>query len=176
MNITAPNYDVSDNGAKLLLFEFGISERTLLSPPTIREGRVHFLERSSFEFTDDDVGVRAFIFVEPKGELIAWRPGHPIASLYGRSFALNEEAISNPATWFGDRALRVHRSPLEWLLADRDGIVIVQPECTYFELRHAAERGLSFADHLLKQQVKRWLEPPRIKPKLYMEVVERSAA
>jgi hypothetical protein len=176
MNINDPKYDVSDDGARLLLFEFGIEEKTLLTAPILREGKVRFLAGNTFEFTDEEDGIRALIFIEPNDELIAWRPGLSIASFHGRSYALNEHALCNPATWFDDGKLRIHRTPLEWLKADRNGIVIVQPAFTYYELRRAAERGLSFADQLHKQQVKRWLEPPKVNAKIFMEIVDARGA
>jgi hypothetical protein len=71
-------------------------------------------------------------------------------------------------------ALRVHRTPLEWLRANRDGIVIVRRELTYAYLRNV--RRLSFADPAHARQVERWLEPPRAGPELLVEVVEKLAA
>ena len=79
-----------------------------------------------------------------------------------------------PGSYFGDSALRVHRTPLEWLRAERDGVVIVQPQLTYAYLRDA--RRLSFADPAHAQQVNRWLEPPRPRTELFLEVPDERAA
>ena len=85
-------------------------------------------------FDLDHEGERALIFrAEDRGEvidLVAWQPRtSAVASWRGQAFCLGDmESIFNPATYFAADALRVHATPLDWLMADRDGIVIVRPD------------------------------------------------
>ena len=63
-------------------------------------------------------------------DLIAWRPeSGELASWTGAAFCLGDyDDISNPATYFDGGSLLVHREPLSWLRASREGIVVVRPE------------------------------------------------
>jgi len=151
------------------LLQQGISEPAMITPPVVLASNVVFLDGNTFDF--DAGGVRAFIFREPN-DLIAWRPASKrVATWRSSAFALGEDAIWNPASYFMGSALRVHADPLAWLKADRDGVCIVQAQLTYANLRHA--RGLSFADPVYRRLVKRWLEPPRTRPELFIEVIEQ---
>ena len=110
---------------------------------------------------------------EDRGEiidLIAWAPTmSKVGSWHGAAFCLGDaDQFFNPATCFGGSTLRVHRTPLEWLKAQRDGIVIVQPRLAYAYLRNVPR--LSFADRLHAQRVKRWLQPPKPKTEILIEV------
>jgi hypothetical protein len=62
-------------------------------------------------------------------DLIAWPADAtgPVATLGGRAGLLGLNAAVNPATYVGNRALDVHRSPLEWLQADCAGAVLIHP-------------------------------------------------
>ena len=153
------------------LLQQGISEPAMITPPVVLAANVVFLDGNTFDF--DAGGVRAFIFREPN-DLIAWRPASKrVATWRSSAFALGEDAIWNPASYFMGTALRVHRTPLEWLKADRDGIVIVKPELTHAYLRDA---DISFADDLYARQVKRWREPPLPRGKLLIEMSGEMAA
>jgi AAA domain len=102
------------------LFEQGVSDTAMLSPTLMRAGKI--LDNNTFDFDGD--GIRAVVF-EEGGDLSAWNPKRNLlATWQSVAFALGEEAIWNPATYFAGDALRVHATPLDWLLADRDGIVI----------------------------------------------------
>ena len=103
-------------------------------------------------------------------DIVAWQPrAGKLATWLGQGFCLDDhDWLDNPATWWGGGALRIHRSPLEWLRADRDGIVIVQPRLSYPFLRNVPR--LSFADRLHAQRFKRWLQPPKPKTEILIEV------
>jgi len=163
------------NEAEILwLFDQDVSDTAILLPTPIRAANVVFLDGNTIDF--DSGGVRAFRFKEfDSDDLIAWNPKrNALATWRGAAFALGQDAIWNPASYFMDSALRVHRTPLEWLKADRDGIVIVQQDLTYAYLRNV--RRLSFADPVHARHVERWLEPPRDGPELLIEVVKELAA
>jgi hypothetical protein len=154
------------------LLKQGISEPAMITPPVVLAANVVFLDGNTFDF--DAGGVRAFIFREPN-DLIAWRPASKrVATWRSSAFALGEDAIWNPASYFMGTALRVHRTPFEWLEAERDGICIVQQRFTHALLRHACR--LSFADPVYAQQVKRWLQPPKPTVEMLIEVAEAMAA
>jgi hypothetical protein len=150
------------------LFEQGVPDTAMLEPTPIRAANAAFLDGNTFDF--DSGGGRTFIFkVLDSDDLIAWDPKrNALATWRGAAFALGQDAIWNPASYFMDSALRVHRTPLDWLKADRDGICIVQPKWTYALLRHA--RTLAFADPVFAQQVKRWLRPPKSEVKIIVEI------
>jgi hypothetical protein len=112
----------------LWLLEQGVSDEALwpISGATVR------FDSATFDL--DAEGERALVFrAEDRDEvidLIGWQPHTgALASWRGQAFCLGDiDDIFNPATYFDGGALRVHATPLDWLLANRDGIVIVQPD------------------------------------------------
>ena len=150
----------------------GVSETAMLGPPPIRAAKVVFLDKQTFDF--DAAGARVLLLTE-EHDLIAWKPdGRTLASWRGVAFALGEDAIGNPASYFMGDALWVHRDPLAWLKADREGIVIVQPRFTYAYLRHTPRLAFSSATHA--RQVQAWLQPPKPKVKFLIKTPEERAA
>jgi hypothetical protein len=131
-------------------------------------------------FDLDDEGERALIFrAEDRSEvidLIAWQPRNgALASWRGQAFCLGDvDDIFNPATYFAGDALRVHATPLDWLLADRDGIVIVRPDLAPAHLANCQSIRCSSKDHAL--QVEKWVEPRKPAVEILVEVEERTAA
>jgi hypothetical protein len=166
-------WDIPTDREIAWLLDNGVSEAAMLEPTPLRAANVVFLGGNTFDFDSD--GTRAFIFKEPN-DLVAWNPKRDALAAWGCSaFALGEDAIWNPASYFMGDALRVHRTPLDWLKADRDGIVIVKPELTYGYLRNV--RRLSFADPVYAQQVKQWLQPPKPAVEILVEILaERAVA
>src|SRR5262245_62163027 len=112
----------------LWLIGQGVSEDVLwpISGATLR------FDGPRFAINED--GERALIFrALDRGkafDLVGWNPRTgSLGSWRGQAFCLGDlDDIFNPATYFAGGALRVHATPLDWLLADRDGIVIVQPD------------------------------------------------
>jgi hypothetical protein len=155
------------------LFDQGVSDTAMLESAPIRAANVEFYPSSrNFDFVKE--GERALIFTEDH-DLIAWQPKRNVlASWCAVAFALNENAIWNPASYFMGTALRVHCTPLDWLRAEREGICIAQPRLTYAFLRHA--RTLAIADPIYAQQVKRWLRPPKSEVKIFIEVQKEDVA
>jgi hypothetical protein len=139
--------------------------------PQVGAARVKF---DGYHFDEDPEGQLAFVFViheccefidfaawdHKNGQLGTWR---------GSSFAINQDAISNPASRFGGGALRVHGDPLAWLKAYRDGIVIANSTRTYAYLRNSGP--LSFADPEHGRRVRGWwkAQAPRC-PEFLIEV------
>ena len=131
-------------------------------------------------FDLDHEAERALTFrAEDRGDvidLIAWQPRRgALASWRGQAFCLGDvDDIFNPATYFAGDALRVHAMPLDWLLADRDGIVIVQPDLAPAYLQNCQRIRCSNAAH--GRQVEKWLQPHKPKVDILVEVKEKAAA
>ena len=104
-------------------------------------------------------------------DLIAWNPQTgALASWLGAAFCLGDlEDIHNPATYFGGGGLLVHASPLEWLRAGREGIVIVRPEMASAYLEHCTRIACSDHEHALN--VERWLRPPRATTEILIQTI-----
>ena len=142
----------------LWLLDQGLNENALwpISGVTVR------FDRNTFGL--DDTGERALTFrAEDSGEvidLIAWQPRTgALASWRGQAFCLGDlDEIYNPATYFMDGALRVHASPLEWLRANREGIVILRPDFTYAHLRFC--QRILCDDPAHAEDVEFWLRAP----------------
>jgi hypothetical protein len=146
----------------------GVTEDALVQPWPIGATSVLF---DGHNFAPDPNGVRAItIVVIDCGYIIdiaAWQPrSGQVASWLGKAFCIDQDQLTNPATYFADGALLVHRTPLEWLRAGRDGIVILRPELSYIYLGRC--RRLWVSDSQLGVKVRRWLQPP--KPKVQISV------
>jgi hypothetical protein len=151
------------------LLDRGVPEQVLTYPYCIGGGRVVF-HRQCFEPDLDGKLVITFR-AEDRGELfdlVAWdlATGR-LASWRGQAFCLGDvDDVLNPATYFAGGALWVHETPLEWLLAERRGIVILRPELCSVYLAHAPRLAVPTIDFALK--VKQWLQPPRATAELYV--------
>jgi hypothetical protein len=143
------------------LLDQGISPEVLGAEP-IAATRVCFDGRF---FIPDPDGDKALIFrATDRNEvvdLVAWAPmSSKIGSFLGHAFCLgDQDQLFNPASWFAGGGLHIHKTPFEWLKADRRGVVIVDPSQAYACFRHVAR--LVFTDATLGRQVKEWVQPPR---------------
>jgi hypothetical protein len=152
------------------LIKQGVSVEAILEPDPIGTAWVRFND-GTFEVAETGIGALTFRIRDVDGaviDLAAWSPRTgDIGCWYGRGFALGQEQIDNPATYFAADALRVHATPLDWLLADRAGICIVQPNLTYAMLRFV-ER-VSFADFAFATKFETWIQPPRPRVAMFVE-------
>jgi hypothetical protein len=155
----------------LWLLDQGVSDKALwpISGATVR------FEGTTFDL--DHERERALTFrAEDRSEvidLIAWqtRTG-ALASWRGQAFCLGDaDDILNPATYFAGDALRIHATPLDWLLADRDGIVIVQPHMARTYL--AGRQRIRCSSKAHARQVEKWLQPLKPTVEILVEVEER---
>lgn len=154
----------------------GLSRAAILSPWPIGATNVTFTGKA---FKLDANGERALTFlVEDCGEAIDIAARQPrtgkLATLLGTGFAIGQEAIFNPATYFAGDALLVHETPLQWLLAERKGIVILRPDLAHAYLANC--QRLAFSDARFAQTVKAWLRPPKPTAEILVAVEERAAA
>jgi hypothetical protein len=150
-----------------------------MASPAIRGASVEF-DGDTFSF---DGSHRVVVFrADDRGEpvdLIAWQPkSGKLATWRGAAFCLGDvDDLFNPAVKFMGGALRIHRTPLEWLCAGRDGIVIAQPKLAYGHFRDGMRIVCTDASH--GQQLKKWLRAPTRKVEIFVEGVnaaERSKA
>lgn len=151
------------DGKALMWFKSqGVVIDSMATPYPVIVAKVAFSNANTFSFDVD--GVDAYIFqAEDRGEvidLVAWRPPATLATLRGVAFCVGDaDDILNPATYSDDGALRVHPTALEWLKAEREGIVIVQPRYAFAYLSQA--RCIECADTEHAAQLDRWLRPPK---------------
>lgn len=95
----------------------------------------HHFERAIIHLVYDDKG-------EWPVDLVAWtrqRPGSVFRRL-GVGDALGIGQICNPASYFGGQALRLHRTPLDWLIAGCRGVMIINPMAVRAKLANLARR------------------------------------
>src|SRR6185312_15131782 len=106
-----PSLDYPTEAEIRWLFRQRISDAAMLEPTHLRADKVTFLDQRTFDF--DPEGERVLVF-EEQDDLVAWKPSTgELGTWCGRAFALNGEAIWNPASYFMGSGLRVHRTPLE---------------------------------------------------------------
>jgi hypothetical protein len=153
----------------------GVSRAAILCPWSIGATNVTF-NGNTFEL--DAKGERVLTFlVEDCGEVIdiaAWRPcTRKLATWLGSGFAIGQEAIFNPATYFVGDALHVHETPLQWLKADREGIVILRPDLAPAYLSNCQRIRCSEAAYA--RLVEQWLQPPKPTVEIFVAVGERGA-
>ena len=118
----------------------GVSADALSEPELPRMARVRF-NGSFFDFVEDgDGGGGALIFLArddmgKPADLVAWSHRHKeLASHFGAVGILGADDLLAPRLT-AEAALAVHRTPFEWLLAERCGVVILDPDRAAVELR-----------------------------------------
>jgi hypothetical protein len=117
------------------LKELGVSVNGLCEPELPAQTQVIMHDGFAFDFAEEADGqpIDAVIFVA-RDELgdpidyVAWEPRlNRMASLWGRVALLGEDEIYAPRL-DPEQALEVFETPLQWLLAGRQGVVIVDPQ------------------------------------------------
>jgi hypothetical protein len=167
------SWDFPTDDDLLLLLRQGVNGSALwpISGATVR------FDGSTFDL--DPNGVRALTFrCQDCGEVIdiaAWQPQTgELGSWRGVAFCLGDlDDIFNPATYFADSALPVHETPLQWLLAEREGIVILRPDLAPVYLANCQRLACSNKAHA--RQLERWLQPPKPTTEIFVTVEEGAA-
>jgi hypothetical protein len=169
----SPALEYPTEGEIHWLFDQGVPDTAMLEPTPIRAANVVFLDGNTFDF--DSCGVRTFIFKEPDSDdLVAWNPmRNALATWRGAAFAHGQDAVFNPATYFDGGALHVHETPLQWLHADRQGIVILRHDLCHAYLGHC--QRLACSDTGLAKKVKAWLQPRKPTVKILVEAQAEKA-
>ena len=114
-------------------------------------------------------GDPALIFkCEDSGEtidLVAWSA----RDWRGHAFCLGDmDRCFSPPTWFDGGGLRVHRTPLEWLKAGGDGIVVLKLELCWAHLRHVPRVFCADVKHA--DLVKRWAQPAETENGIFHQI------
>jgi hypothetical protein len=155
----------------------GVSRASVLYPWPIGATKVAFTGNNTFELDADGERVLTFL-IEDHGKVIdiaTWQPRTgKLATWLATGFAIGQEAIFNPATYFAGGALLVHETPLQWLQAKREGIVILRPDLAHAYL--AGCRRIVCSDAAHARQVERWLQPPKPTVEIFVAFEEREAA
>jgi hypothetical protein len=161
----------------LALLNNGITLTALTRPWPVGAARVRF---DGHRFELDPSGERAFTFVIfDRGEAFDIGACEPhsgrLGSWLSRGFCLDDhDWLGNPAVTWAGGALRIHASPLEWLRASREGIVILRPELSYIYLGRC--RRLWVSDKQFAAKVKGWLQPPKRNVEIIVADTERTVA
>ena len=156
----------------------GVPSPALLYPELPRRARVVFHEDQPFFDLAEDVGedgVDALIFLARDDlgdccDLVAWNSSRrKIASWFGAAALLGADDILAPRLT-PEGALPIYRTPLEWLRAGREGVVIVEACRAALELRDFGP--LAAEDQIHGLELQRLFR--RTEPEIY--VPERRAA
>ncbi|MBX4991415.1 hypothetical protein ABID08_003264 [Rhizobium binae] len=147
----------------------GVPMPAIVQPELVR--LAHGYRGSDGLFDPDESGPAWFAFAEV-GDVIFWRPEDELARWTGRAFALGEQAVDNAGTYSLGHCLHVYRSPLHWLKAGRDGIVVIDWERAFDELRHCPRVAV---DENLLSVYSRHMRPRRL-PEVYVLPERRGVA
>lgn len=135
----------------------GVSLSALTKPPMVLLARGHKAHDGAFEA---DAGGEEWLVFPEAQDCIFWQPrGGMLARWNGRAFALGEDMIHAAATCSFGNCLNIYNSPLDWLRADRDGIVIIDWHRAFDELRHCPR--VAVVESLL-DKVEQNLRPSRL--------------
>lgn len=165
------------NGLSLLsrneidrLVQQGVPASALSHPTPLRAGDIVWVAEGRFEFQGylscDVPGERALLFlVEDSGgaplDIVAWKPSTGrIGSWFGYTWGLGEGTIYAPR--LECVALRVWRSPHDWLRADRRGVVLLKPQLAASFLRDAEPLLAEDVEHGKELEKQLTIHSPRI--------------
>jgi hypothetical protein len=152
------------------LRERGVSVDALCEPELLARAEVAFfpdLHVFDFSYEVGEKVVSAFIFLarDEQGDpcdLVAWAPqAKLLAAWYGNAALLGAESVYAPRL-DPERALLVHQRPLEWLLHDRSGVVVIDPRGAAQLLRFAEPLAADSVEYGQKLQRMLKVRPPRI--------------
>jgi len=148
----------------------GVSDEALRGPPLVLVA--HGVKAADGCFEDDAAGEAWLAFPEAD-DVTYWQPlTREFATWNRRIFAIGQDAIDNPATFTFDACLNVFADPLDWLMANRDGCVIVDWSQAFDRLRDAPR--IAIAESLLTKY-RRHMKPPT-GPEIYVLKDRKAAA
>ena len=152
------------------LLDQGVAFDTLYK---VKSGWVIFDDRGGFDFdpgvNGDPVMVMEATDADAVFDLVAWSArDHKVATWRRTAFCLGDaDQIFNPASRFDGDALRIHASPLDWLRADAEGLMILQPRFVYAYLRNVPRVIVS--NEIVAAMVHKHLQPPRCPTRIFVE-------
>ena len=153
------------------LMREGVGAPALIWPHLPARASVVFdCRRRLFDFaedTSDEGAASAFVFLslDEEGEpadLVAWAPQEQrLAAWFGASPLLGAENLWAPRLT-KERALSVFESPLGWLRAGREGVVVIDKRRSAPLLRLAEPLIAESIDHGQRLRRRLTLRPPRV--------------
>jgi hypothetical protein len=155
------------------LLDQGVAFDTLYK---VKSGWVIFDDRGSFDLDPAMTGDPVMIMQATDADaadavidLVAWSArDHKVATWRRVAFALGDVSqCFNPASRFCGDALRIHASPLDWLKADGDGLMILQPRFVHTYLRFVPR--VVCPDETVAALVYKHLQPPRCTTRIFVE-------
>ena len=154
----------------------GVPKEALFSPHPILAAEVVFLANGYFEFSTDcfdGTPEYAFIMlVEADGgaiDIAAWQPKTGRIGLWlKRAFALGEEQI-----WprFEGDPLHIWRTPMKWLKASRQGVVIVRREAAFYALGNLPDIIAEDVEH--GDDLEALLTPPKSRTRIMVPAITK---
>jgi hypothetical protein len=169
-----PMFDEIERGFRLLqppplswirrLRHLGATADALAHPEMPAIGGVSF-DGGYFDFENEGQPALLFIARDELGipvDIVAWHPRtQRIARWLGAVALLGEDQV-NGARLDQERALPVHETPIDWLVAGRSGVVIVDPRRAAFILRRAEPLRVANAAFGKRLATLLHIAPPRI--------------
>jgi hypothetical protein len=172
-----------DNSCIQWLLRQGVSTGTIAGPWALRAGRVMF-NQHDHRYRSNPIGEFALIvgvlvadlsstMVDlDADDIVAWAPrSGRISTRLGWAFALGEEQIGIDGLGTTGLPIPVHSSPLDWLRADRRGLVLADWEMAAYALRGLI---LEAEDAAHRRDLERRLTP--IAPRIVVASHRRRAA
>ncbi|MEX0406767.1 hypothetical protein ABGN05_13930 [Aquibium sp. LZ166] len=148
----------------------GVTVPAMVKRTTIRSTTGVKAADGRFEF--EEAGDRWLAF-EQEDDVIFWQPRvGAVATYAGRDFALGEDVLDDAATYAFDYSLNILADPLDWLRANRNGIVVLDWSRAFDRLRDAPR--IALAEQLLPLY-RRHMKPLRM-PDLMIIPDRRRAA
>lgn len=169
------NFDVSSCGGLMQrhldwLTASGVPMKAIIQPDPVRIA--HGRKAADGRFDPDPGGPDWFVFAE-RDDVVFWRPRTgELATWFGRAFALGEQAIDQATTYSFGFSLNIFESPLDWLRAGRDGVVILNWGRAYDMLRHCLRVEIPES---LKERYDQYMQP-RHMPQVFIRGKRRGAA
>jgi hypothetical protein len=115
------------------LLASGIALRAMIRPTYMRAALGHRARDGLFDCDPD--GAEWLVFQEAE-DWVCWNVGTgDLATYCGRAFALGADRIHEAATYSFGFPLTIYATPLEWLTARRDGIVVLDWTRAFDHLR-----------------------------------------
>ena len=107
---------------------------------------------------EDGHGQCHLVFAEAE-DAVFWQPReNRVGTALGRSFALGEDAVTNPGTYAFDNNLNLWASPIDWLISGCDGCFVLDWSRAWSRLQDVPR--VAVAERLLPLYRAR-MKPPR---------------
>lgn len=152
------------------LLRNGVTVDAMIKPEAMRLAHGKAVNRL---FRHDASGAPWLAFAEGH-DVVYWQPRTcELATETGATFALGQDVIDRPETYSFDCRCNVFASPLEWLQAGRDGVVVLDWSQAWARF-HAVPR-LALAEPVVVS-FRRHFKPPSGPDVVVMRVQRRAAA